>query len=271
MSNESPLGQAAPYLDQYSPELLHPIARAEQRNALGIDDPPPFTGIDIWNAWELTWLDSDGKPLVGTAELRIPADSPNIVESKSLKLYLNSFSMTQYVAESDVIETIEQDLGVCVDADVGVRIGSASSLYGPIVSRLPGTCIDDLRVPCDAYDVDKRLLRASAEKVIREDIYSHLLRSLCPVTNQPDMGSILISYKGPRIDRESLLQYIVSYREHNDFHENCVERMFVDIMERCQPEQLTVYARYHRRGGIDINPFRSNFEDNVPNVRLWRQ
>ena len=271
MNSESPLGQAVQYIDQYSPELLHPIARTEHRDALGLSEPLPFQGVDIWNAWELTWLNNDGKPVVATAEIRVPADSSNIVESKSLKLYLNSFSMTQYVTESDVVETIEQDLSVCVDADVSVRIGGASSLYSPIISRLPGTCLDNLRVRCDSYDVDASVLQSAATEIVREDLYTHLLRSLCPVTNQPDSGSVLVSYRGPQIDREGLLKYIVSFREHNDFHENCVERMFVDIMAACEPEQLSVYARYHRRGGIDINPFRSNFEKDPPNVRLWRQ
>lgn len=271
MNTESPLGQPVQYIDQYSPELLHPIPRSEHRDALGLSEPLPFSGVDIWNAWELTWLDADGKPVVGTAEIRVPSSSANIVESKSLKLYLNSFSMTNYVAESDIAETIEQDLSVCVDADVDVRMGSASSRFGPIVSELPGTCLDDLHVRCDAYEVDKGLLRADGGEIVREDLYSHLLRSLCPVTNQPDSGSILVTYRGPKIDHNALLRYIVSYREHNDFHENCVEKIFMDIVDCCQPEQLSVYARYHRRGGIDINPFRSNFEENPPNVRLWRQ
>ena len=271
MNSESPLGQAVQYIDQYSPELLHPIPRAEHRDALGLSEPLPFQGVDIWNAWELTWLDNDGKPVVATAEIRVPADSANIVESKSLKLYLNSFSMTNYVTESDVVETIEQDLSVCVDADVNVRMGGPSSLFSPIISRLPGTCLDNLRVRCESYDVDSSVLQVAGTKVVREDLYTHLLRSLCPVTNQPDSGSVLVSYRGPQINREGLLKYIVSFREHNDFHENCVERMFVDIMAACEPEQLSVYARYHRRGGIDINPFRSNYENDPPNVRLWRQ
>ena len=271
MTTDSPLGKPAQYLDQYAPELLHPIPRSGQRDKLGLTEPLPFDGVDIWNAWELTWLDNDGKPVAATVELRVPAMSKNIVESKSLKLYLNSFSMTKYVTESDVAETIEQDLSVCVGADVEVRIGHAASHFEPIISRLPGHLLDTERVQCDAYEVDNSLLVANADKIVHEDLHSHLLRSLCPVTNQPDSGSVLVTYEGPRIDREGLLKYIVSYREHNDFHENCVERMFVDILERCQPEQLTVYARFHRRGGIDINPFRSNFETNPPNVRLWRQ
>ena len=271
MTTESPLGQPVQYIDQYSPELLHAIPRAQHRDALGLGDPLPFDGVDIWNAWELTWLDSDGKPVVATAEIRVPAKSTNIVESKSMKLYLNSFSMSKYLAQSDVAETIEQDLSACVDADVAVRVEGASARYGARVSRLPGLCLDEQRVACDVYEVDPDLLAADADTIVHEDLYSHLLRGLCPVTNQPDTGSILISYRGPQIDREALLRYIVSFREHNDFHENCVERMFVDIMDRCGTEQLSVYARYHRRGGIDINPFRSNFEADPPNARLWRQ
>ena len=271
MTTDSPLGRPTFYLDQYSPELLHPICRTDNRVALGLGDELPFTGVDIWNAWELTWLNADGKPVVGTAEIRVPASSPNIVESKSLKLYLNSFSMTKYVTGSDVAESIEQDLSDCAGADVNIRLQQAAALTGASVARLPGDCLDGLQVGCDAYGVAPDLLRADKNKIVREDLYSHLLRSLCPVTNQPDMGSLLIAYRGPRIDRESLLRYIVSFREHNDFHETCVERMFVDLLERCEPEKLTVYARYHRRGGIDINPFRSNFEKEAPNIRLWRQ
>ncbi|MDH3533888.1 MAG: NADPH-dependent 7-cyano-7-deazaguanine reductase QueF [Gammaproteobacteria bacterium] len=271
MTTESPLGQPSTYLDQYAPELLHPIARASSRDPLGLAEPLPFAGVDIWNAWELTWLDTDGKPAVATAEIRFPASSTNIVESKSLKLYLNSFSMSRYVAETDVAESIEQDLSACVDADVDVCLRKVSALYGARIARPPGDCLDGLNVQCDAYEVDTDLLQADENDIVQEDLYTHLLRSLCPVTNQPDCGSLLIAYRGPRIDRKSLLRYIVSYREHNDFHEACVERMFVDVLERCRPEELTVYARYQRRGGIDINPFRSNFEKEAPNIRLWRQ
>jgi len=271
MTTNSLLGKSTSYLDQYAPQLLHPIARADNRAGLGLGAELPFQGVDIWNAWELTWLDPDGKPVVATAEIRVPAESPNIVESKSLKLYLNSFSMSEYVAASDVTETIEQDLSNCVDADVNVRLQHASARYGTSVAQLPGECLDGLHVRCDDYEVNGDLLQADAHDIVREDLFSHLLRSLCPVTSQPDTGSLLISYCGPRVDRESLLRYIVSYREHKDFHEACAERMFVDLLEHCAPEQLTVYARYQRRGGIDINPFRSNFEDDPPNVRLWRQ
>ncbi|MDH3432494.1 MAG: NADPH-dependent 7-cyano-7-deazaguanine reductase QueF, partial [Gammaproteobacteria bacterium] len=166
---------------------------------------------------------------------------------------------------------VAHDLSGCCGASVDVRLHPPTTRDGSGIARLPGHCLDALSVACDAYAVDAGLLRADANESVSEDLCSHLLHSLCPVTNQPDSGSVMISYSGPRIARDSLLRYIVSYRQHKDFHESCVERMFIDILNRCQPEQLTVYARYQRRGGIDINPFRSNFEENPPNVRLWRQ
>lgn len=271
MTEASPLGRQSTYLEQYSPGLLYAIARTGNREALGLDDELPFHGIDIWNAWELTWLDGNGLPQVGTAEIRVPASSPNIIESKSLKLYLNSFAMTSCASPGDVTEMIEQDLSDAVDADVAVQVQQPSETDASIVSRLPGESLDDLKTACNAYEVDAGLLKADADDVVAESLHSHLLRSLCPVTGQPDTGSLLISYTGPRIDPAGLLRYIVSYRQHQDFHEACVERMFLDIMDRCKAQKLTIYARYQRRGGIDINPFRSNYEDDPPNLRLWRQ
>jgi 7-cyano-7-deazaguanine reductase len=271
MTQELPLGREVPYPEQYSPELLYAVSRSEQRERLGHSGPLPFHGGDIWNAWELTWLAPDGMPRCATAEIRVPFDSPNIIESKSLKLYLNSFAMSHYASGADVAEAIEADLSDCTGADVGVVLSRASSTDVLRLSRLPGFCLDALRVGCDAEAVDPSLLRSDPGDLVTEDLHTHLLRSLCPVTHQPDLGSVLVTYKGPRIDREGLLRYIVSFRQHEDFHESCVERMFVDILDRCRPEKLTVYARYQRRGGIDINPFRSNFEADVPNARLWRQ
>jgi 7-cyano-7-deazaguanine reductase len=271
MTDESPLGRQSTYLEQYSPGLLYAIARTGNREALGLGDDLPFHGTDIWNAWELTWLDSDGLPQVGTAEIRVPAGSPNIIESKSLKLYLNSFAMTRCASISDVAEMIEQDLIEAIGAEVTVQVQRPAETDASTVAQLPGESLDDQKISCDVYDVDAVLLEANADDVVTESLHSHLLRSLCPVTGQPDTGSILISYTGPRIDRAGLLRYIASYRQHQDFHETCVERIFLDIMQRCKAEKLTVHARYQRRGGIDINPFRSNFEDNPSNPRLWRQ
>lgn len=271
MTDESPLGRQSTYLEQYSPGLLYAIARTGNREALGLGDNLPFHGTDIWNGWELTWLDSDGLPQVGTAEIRVPASSPNIIESKSLKLYLNSFAMTRCASTGDVAEMIEQDLSDAAGVDVAVQVQRPSETDASTVARLPGDSLDEQQISCDTYEVDAALLQANADDIATESLHSHLLRSLCPVTSQPDTGSISISYSGPRIDRAGLLRYIVSYRQHQDFHETCVERIFLDIMDRCKAEKLTVYARYQRRGGIDINPFRSNFEDEPPNPRLWRQ
>lgn len=271
MSQESPLGKETGHPDRYDPSLLCAIPRQEARAGLGLDGSLPFSGVDVWNAWELTWLDPDGKPVVATAEIRFPAASPNIIESKSLKLYLNAFSMTSFDIWAAVSDAIGRDLSAAVHDEVGVRLADPKAHYGSSVARLPGDCIDDLPVECAAYEVDPGLLHTDSRGITRAELYSHLLRSLCPVTGQPDTGSILVSYRGPRIEPASLLRYIVSYRRHEDFHEACVERMFVDILERCRPDRLTIYARYHRRGGIDINPFRSNFESDPPNPRLWRQ
>ena len=266
-----PLGRQTDYPDKYSPDLLHPIPRARSRSSLGIDDPLPFSGMDIWNAWDLSWLGAGNRPEVATAEIRVSAGSANIVESKSLKLYLNSFSMSRFETPTAVAATIRNDLSACAGSDVRVRVASLARTEARNVSRLAGACLDSLEIRCTDQNVNASRLRADAGSVVAEDLYTHLLRSLCPVTSQPDIGSLQISYRGPRIDRAALLQYIVSYRLHNDFHESCVERMFVDITERCAPSTLSLYARYQRRGGIDINPFRSTTAENPPNLRLWRQ
>jgi len=271
MTEKNPRGRTTAYPEQYSPELLYAIARTGNREALGLGVDLPFHGADIWTAWELTWLDNDGLPQVGTAEFRVPASSPRIIESKSLKLYLNSFAMTRCASASDVVETIEQDLSEAAGADVTVVLERPAETDGRAITQLPGDSIDAQDLSCDTYEIDAALLSTDADDVVTEVLNSHLLRSLCPVTSQPDSASLLVSYTGPRIDRAGLLRYIVSYRQHQDFHETCVERMFLDILERCKPEQLTVYARYQRRGSIDINPFRSNHETDTPNLRLWRQ
>jgi 7-cyano-7-deazaguanine reductase len=268
---DSPLGRKTSYPDTYSPELLHAISRAGSRAALGIDKDLPFGGTDIWNAWELTWLADNGQPRVAECELRIPAASPNIVESKSLKLYLNAFSMSPFPTLDGLAATIQTDLGECTGSDVKVAIRPTGTLPEPAVSRLPGTSIDDESVGCDRWEVEPGLLRADPGVIVEESLHTHLLRSLCPVTAQPDTGSLLVSYRGPRIDPASLLRYVVSFRRHQDFHEACIERMFTDIMAGCGCAELTVYARYQRRGGIDINPYRTTGTGRAPNLRLWRQ
>lgn len=266
-----PLGQKADYPHKYAPEVLCPIARAENRATLGIEEKLPFSGVDIWNAWDLTWLGRGDLPRVATAEIHVPADSPFLVESKSLKLYLNSFAMSSFDSATNVAETIARDLAPCVAAPVKVSVLPVSGTEARQAARLAGTCIDHLDVMCSDWDVNANLLQADPANIVTEDLHSHLLRSLCPVTAQPDMGSLQISYRGPRIDQEGLLRYIVSFREHNDFHEACIERMFVDLLDRCDCEELTIHARYQRRGGIDINPLRTNSREAPLNLRLWRQ
>jgi len=266
----NPLGQSTDYPQEYTPEVLFAIPRTESRTRLGIDTNPPFRGVDIWHAWDFTWLDSRGQPIAAIASFRIDAMSPGIVESKSLKLYLGSFAMTRFANDVEVRQTIAKDLenstgnrvdvGIVTDFDDSVRT----------IEQLPGENID--RVPMTRWSdsVDPGLLRAGDETAT-ETLHTNLLRSLCPVTGQPDIGSIMIHYRGPRIDRSSLLDYIVSFRRHQDFHEGCVERMFVDLKKYCEPNELTVYACYNRRGGIDINPFRTDFDDEPPTGTLWRQ
>jgi 7-cyano-7-deazaguanine reductase len=268
---ELPLGKTTTYPDRYAPELLFGISRNDNREMLGFGPELPFDGVDIWTAWELTWLAANGMPRVATASIRIPADSPRIVESKSLKLYLGSFAMSRYDGADAIRDLLQSDIGECVGSGISVTVEPVDTQSGATTAALPGVTIDNQHVDCDAFEVDASLLSSDRNSVVEEELHTDLLRSLCPVTNQPDSGSVLVRYSGPAIDRAALLRYIVSYRRHCDFHENCVERMFVDILERCHPERLTVYARYQRRGGIDINPFRSNFETDPPDLRLWRQ
>jgi 7-cyano-7-deazaguanine reductase len=265
-----PLGRDTGYPNKYEPNVLFPIARSESRESF-VSGRLPFDGVDIWNAWELTWLSQTGLPVVATAEIRIPATSPNLIESKSLKLYLNSFAMSCFDSAEEVERLIIEDLGKLVGTQITAQIQLLAEIEASSVSRLPGRCLDSLAVTCTHWEVDAALLDSDPDTEVEEDLHSHLLRSLCPVTGQPDIGSIAIHYRGPRIDPASLLQYIVSFREHNDFHEACIERMFVDILDRCQSEKLSIHARYQRRGGIDINPFRSNFQEAAENLRLWRQ
>ncbi len=267
-----PLGRPVDYSDKYAPELLCPIPRADSRARLALSDDPPFHGSDIWNAWELTWLETTGRPSVATAEIIVPADSPNIIESKSLKLYLNSFAMSTFSSSSEVARTVAQDLSACTGKQTTVFVSPVQDTEARRVSRLAGYCLDSLPVTCSKWDVDASLLQADENTIVVEDLHTHLLRSLCPVTSQPDIGSLQVGYRGPKIDPASLLRYVVSYRQHSDFHEACVERMFIDILSRCEPETLSIQARYQRRGGLDINPFRSNDANDAPlNLRLWRQ
>ncbi len=265
------LGKAVDYEAGYDPALLHPIARRDGRSLLGLGEPLPFTGCDIWNGYELSWLDSRGKPLVAWGEFRIPAESPAIVESKSLKLYLNSLNMRRFESVQAVCETIAADLAACVGAPVDVALRLPGQWHQYPVSEPEGVCLDEFELVTDRYHPAPELLRTLSGEVVERRYFSRLLRSRCPVTGQPDWGGVLIEFAGAQIDPLGLLGYIVSFRQHQDFHEQCVERMFTDIWRQCRPQRLTVSARYLRRGGLDINPWRSSVAAAAANPRWFQQ
>jgi 7-cyano-7-deazaguanine reductase len=268
---EAPLGHPSNHPDQYAPSLLFSVPRAPQRAALGLGERLPFSGLDVWTAYELTWLDIDGKPQIALATLEIPIDSPSIIESKSMKLYLASFAQTRRAGMTDVAAAIERDVSHAAGAPIGVALRGPSAFGSQAIRELAGESIDDLPVACSVYDVEPAFLSASGD-VITETLTTHLFRSVCPVTAQPDIASLQLTYRGPRIDREGLLRYVVSYRCHPGFHEHCIERIFVDVAARCRCDQLTVLGRFTRRGGLDINPFRTNAGvANPGNVRTARQ
>ncbi|TXR54966.1 NADPH-dependent 7-cyano-7-deazaguanine reductase QueF [Reinekea thalattae] len=269
----SPLGKTSRYIDQYDASLLFPIARVAKREELGLTDRDlPFHGVDIWNGYELSWLNLKGKPMVAIAVFYIPASSVNIIESKSFKLYLNSFNQSRFESLNVVSSLLAEDLTKAVGAEVKVALHSLNkAVTHEQIHQWQADCIDDLDIEITDYQTDASLLRCSDEQV-QESLCSHLLKSNCLVTGQPDWGSVYIEYSGAKIDRESLLKYLISFRQHNEFHEQCVERIFVDLQQHCQCKSLTVYARYVRRGGLDINPFRSNQADAiVNNLRMVRQ
>lgn len=270
LMQQSPLGQHSAYIDTYDNSLLFPILRQPKREAIGILESLPFSGYDIWTAFELSWLNAKGKPMVALADIIISCESPYIIESKSFKLYLNSFNNTQFDSPEIVCDTLIRDLSEAAGVAVDVTLFFESSYRD--ISAFNGFCLDELDVVCTQYTVDPSLLQITAEPENNRVVYSHLLKSNCLVTGQPDWGSIQISYTGFHIDQSSLLQYLVSYRNHNEFHEQCVERIFMDIKTQCQPDELMVYARYTRRGGLDINPIRSTHSLKPPaNGRLFRQ
>jgi 7-cyano-7-deazaguanine reductase len=270
--DHAPLGKTSAYVDTYAPELLFPVPRQDKRDELGITGQLPFVGVDIWNAWEVSWLNSKGKPQVAVAEIRIPATSTHIIESKSFKLYLNSLNQTHFDGWPQVVKVLEKDLSACADGVVHVVLSPLDRIpaYGKVVDATE-VCIDDLDIAVDTYMTDAQLLKADAEGYVEEQVISHLLKSNCPVTGQPDWGSVSIHYAGRPIQHDSLLRYIISFRQHTEFHEQCVERIFTDVQALIAPEKLTVSARYVRRGGLDINPYRSTENSVFDNVRLLRQ
>ncbi len=265
------LGKTTSYPEKYDAGLLTPIPRQASRNPLGLTGTLPFNGVDIWNAFELSWLLPSGKPEVAMAEIRVDCSSENIIESKSLKLYLNSFNQTIFTRSQAVVDRMEKDLVAAAKGNVTVKLVSASEL----AARSPwldSACIDGLDVECKDYSPTPELLVTEKNApVVSETLCSHLLKSNCPVTGQPDWATVYIRYTGRKISQEGLLRYIVSLRGHQDFHENCVESMFMDLKRQCRPGELAVYARYTRRGGLDINPLRSNFPVPEDNFKLPRQ
>jgi len=276
---DSQLGKTAPYVDQYDASLLYPIARSTKRAEIGVPATLPFVGADLWTAYELSWLNARGKPQVALAHITVPCETPNIVESKSFKLYLNSFNNTMFADATEVLSRIRTDISEAVwrgsesKGTVGVRIIGPELFDREPVHEMDGLSLDRLDVECTQYTPTPGLLKAtSGEAPVSEVLTSNLLKSNCLVTGQPDWASVQISYTGPQIDQEGLLQYLVSFRNHNEFHEQCVERIFMDIWTRCKPVKLAVYARYTRRGGLDINPFRTSHPQALPaNVRHARQ
>ncbi len=273
---QSQLGKASAYIDQYDASLLFPIARQTKRDELGITGTLPFMGADLWTAYELSWLNMRGKPQIAIAHITVPCETPCIVESKSFKLYLNSFNNTPFDSFEAVRERIAIDVGSAAwgkEGRVGVKLIAPELFGAEKVSELDGLQLDRLDLDCSHYSPAPELLTAVFdEQPVTETLVSHLLKSNCLVTSQPDWGSVQISYSGPQIDQAGLLQYIVSFRNHNEFHEQCVERIYTDIMARCKPTKLTVYARYTRRGGLDINPWRTSHPQALPaNVRSARQ
>jgi 7-cyano-7-deazaguanine reductase len=269
----NPLGKNSAYIDNYDPTLLFPISRAESWKSVGIErDSLPFFGEDIWNSYEISWLNDKGIPQVAMAEFRLPATSKFLIESKSFKLYLNSYNQTRFANKKAVEQRMVKDLSAAAGGVVKVLI---LSLQHEFLMEPKSVCIDDLDISMDKYELDPSVLQLAVGSEAGEFeglLVSHLLKSNCPVTGQPDWGSMYIEYKGARIDEKSLLTYLVSLRTHQDFHEQCVERTFWDIWTRCNPESLTVYARYVRRGGLDINPMRSSEESRqAVNFRTVRQ
>lgn len=253
------LGQQTEYKDSYDASLLFPIARKLNRDDLNIDESAlPFKGEDTWTGYELSWLNQKGKPVVAVAEFIFPATSSHIIESKSFKLYLNSFNQTKFDSMAQVQQILTIDLSKSANCDVVVKLFNADDFDCLMPTPFTGTCLDDLDIEVSEYDLNTELLKADASnEIVTETLYSHLLKSNCLITSQPDWASVVIRYTGKKICHESLLKYLISFRNHNEFHEQCVERLFCDIQNKFSMTQLEVFARYTRRGGLDINPYRS--------------
>ena len=260
---DSPLGHATTYAERYDPSLLYAVERKPLRDDLGLAEPLPFRGVDRWNAYELSWLDARGKPQIAIASFDVPADSPRIVESKSVKLYLTAFNLTRFPGADEVAATIAGDVGAATGASLTVALAT-SDRFGTVAFGEPrGESLDAIAVDVDSFVPRPEALATSRERA-DERLYTRLFRSVCPVTGQPDYATIEIAYRGSRIDRAGLLRYLVSFRRDAGFHEHCAERIFADIWRRCAPQSLSIYARFTRRGGVDINPYRTSGNEPPP-------
>lgn len=267
------LGKVTDYQAEYDASLLQGVPRKLNRDAIELIDTLPFHGVDIWTGYELSWLNAKGKPMVAIAEFQLSYESKNLIESKSFKLYLNSFNQTKFDSVEQVHKTLVQDLSECAQGEIHVKVIEPKHFNSQRVVELPGSCIDDIDIEVSDYLFNPEYLLNSTDdkQMVAETLNSNLLKSNCLITSQPDWGSVMIRYQGPKIDREKLLRYLISFRQHNEFHEQCVERIFVDLKRFCHCTKLTVYARYTRRGGLDINPYRSDFEHPPESHRLARQ
>ena len=274
--NSLQLGKSTPYPDQYDPNLLFPIQRSVNRIKLGIQEHAalPFMGVDIWNAYELSWLNAKGKPQIALAEFQIPADSPNMIESKSFKLYLNSLNNSRFGSEDELRQCLIADLSKVAGSQITARINPTDAIAKQGMQEMGGVLLDRLDIEVDsAVGADSSLLGVNESfSPVEQCFVSHLLKSNCPVTGQPDWASVQIRYQGRPILEEGLLRYLIGFRQLGEFHEHCVETIFCDIKGQCKPEKLSVYARYTRRGGLDINPFRTDHNAVWPdNTRHARQ
>ena len=274
--NKLTLGKTTEYISEYTPNLLQAVPRSLNRDDLALNQSTlPFTGEDVWYGYELSWLNAKGKPVVAVAEFRFACTSPNLVESKSFKLYLNSFNQTRFSNIEEVRDLLCRDLSKTAQSPAIVNLFNVEHCPALFIAELSQqyVCIDEQDISIDSYQYNAELLRSPCEPAIEveEKLVTHLLKSNCLITNQPDWASLYIHYKGEKINHETLLKYIISFREHNEFHEQCVERIFTDLRQYCQLEQLTVFARYTRRGGLDINPFRSTHLSKAPLARTLRQ
>jgi len=269
------LGKVTSYCSQYTPELLQAVPRSLNRDSLGLTtNKLPFKGEDVWYGYELSWLNDKGKPVVAVAEFSFPCTSPNIVESKSFKLYLNSFNQTRFSSWQSVESALIKDLSATAGANAEVKIFPVNNCPALAISIDSALCIDELDIEVSHYQLAPEILKNinhDQADVVTEDLVCHLLKSNCLITNQPDWASVYIEYSGKKICHETLLKYLISFRQHNEFHEQCVERIFCDLKRFCQIDHLTVFARYTRRGGLDINPFRSTSKTKAPKLRTLRQ